>query len=108
MSIDLEAILTAAVDAAGTAVKDTGPQVKDILSKITQGHDAAIRSLAKMFADGEIDVETFNDEMNDEAKVLKAELLVIAVVSRAIAQKAVNTFRKALIDGITAAIKAAI
>ncbi|WP_199139687.1 hypothetical protein [Delftia sp. ASV31] len=108
MSIDIEAIVTAAVNSAAKAVKDTGPEVRDILSKIMQGHDAAIRSLAEMFADGEIDEETFKDEMNDEAKLLQADFLVIAVVSKAIAQKAVNTFRKALIDGITSAIKAAI
>jgi hypothetical protein len=108
MSLDIVAIVLGAVDAAGDSVKNAAPQVKEILGKLAKGHDKAILSLTEMFAEGEIDEDTFKDEMADEAKVLEAELLVLSVVTKAIAQRAINAFRKALIDGVTSAIKAAI
>ena len=108
MSIDIGAILQTAVAAATDAVKKTAPQVEDFLREIAKGHEAAIRSLAEALASGDIDEETFKDEMDDEAKTLEAELQAVAVMGKAIAQRAINAFRKALIDGITSAIKAAI
>ena len=108
MSIDFGAILETALGAATNAVKDTAPQIEDFLREIAHGHEAAIKSLADAFADGDIDEDTFRNEMDDEAKTLEAELQAVAVMAKAIAQRAINAFRKALIDGITAAVKAAI
>ena len=108
MSIDIGAILQTAVGAATDAVKKTAPQVEDFLREIAKGHEAAIKSLADALADGDIDEDTFKDEMDDEAKTLEAELQAVAVLTKAIAQRAINAFRKALIDGITTAVKAAI
>lgn len=108
MGIDVSAILQAAVAAATDAVKKNAPQVEDFLREIAQGHEAAIRSLAEALASGDIDEDTFQDEMDDEARTLEAELRAVAVLTKAIAQRAINAFRQALVDGITAAIKAAI
>lgn len=104
MGIDIGAILETAVGAAANAVKQTAPQVEDFLREIGRGHEDAIRALAEAFASGDIDEDTFKSEMDDEAKVLEAELLAVAVLTKAIAQRAINAFQRALIDGITAAI----
>jgi hypothetical protein len=104
MGIDIGAILETAVGAAANAVKQTAPQVEDFLREIGHGHEDAIRALAEAFASGDIDEDTFKSEMDDEAKVLEAELLAVAVLTKAIAQRAINAFQRALIDGITAAI----
>jgi hypothetical protein len=108
MSIDIGAILQAAVGAATDAVKKVAPQAEDFLREIAKGHEGAIQSLADALANGDIDEDTFRNEMADEGKTLEAELQAVAVMSKAIAQRAINAFRKALVDGITAAIKAAI
>lgn len=108
MSIDIGAILQDAVGVATKAVKDVAPQVEDFLREIGKGHEAAIRSLAEALASGDIDEATFQDEMDDEARTLEAELQAVAVLTKTIAQRAINAFRKALVDGIGAAIKAAI
>ncbi|MBC5782275.1 hypothetical protein H8N03_04915 [Ramlibacter sp. USB13] len=108
MGIEFGPILQNALGAATDAVKSSAPQVEDFLREIAKGHEAAIKSLADALADGDIDEETFKDEMDDEARTLQAELQVVAVISNAIAQRAINAFRKALIDGITGAIKAAL
>lgn len=108
MSIDIGAILQTAVGAATDAVKNAAPQVEDFLREIAKGHETAIKSLAEARASGDIDEETFKDEMDDEGKTLEAELQAVAVITKAIAQRAINAFRNALIDGITAAVKAAI
>ena len=108
MSIDVGAILETALGAATDAVKHNAPQVEDFLREIAKGHEAAIKSLAEAFASGDIDKETFKDEMDDEGKTLEAELQVIAVLTKAIAQRAINAFRDALVDGVIAAVKAAL
>jgi hypothetical protein len=108
MSIDINAILQSALGAATDAVKKNAPQVEDFLREIAKGHEAAIKSLARAFADGDIDKQTFEDEMDDEGKTLEAELQAIAVVTKAIAQRAINAFRDALVDGVLAAVKAAL
>jgi hypothetical protein len=108
MSIDVGAILQGAVGAAAEAVRNTAPQVEDFLREIAKGHEAAIKSLAEALASGDIDKDTFEDEMKDEGKTLEAELQAVAVLTKAIAQRAINAFRKALFDGITAAVKAVI
>jgi len=104
MGIDLGAILDSAVDAAADAVSKTAPEVEDFLREIVPGHEEAIRAIAEAFADGDIDDETFLSEMDDEAETLKAELQAAAVLTKAIAQRAINAFREALLDGIKSSI----
>ncbi len=106
MSIDIKAILKTAVAAATDEIKTTAPAVTEFFSKIADGHENAIKSLAEAFAAGDIDEDTFKDEIDDEGKTLEAELQAVAALSKAIAQRAINAFRKLLVDGITAAIKA--
>jgi hypothetical protein len=108
MSIDIGAIFESAVSAAAKAVKQTAPQVEDFLREIGRGHEDAIRALAEAFANGDIDEDTFKFEMDDEAKTLEAELQAVAVLTKAIAQRAINAFRRALIDGVKAAIAAVV
>ena len=108
MDIDIGAILQTALGAASDAVRKSAPQVEDYLREIAHGHEAAIRSLAEALARGDIDEATFNDEMDDEGRTLQAELQAVAVVNKASAQRAVNAFRDALVDGITTAVKAAL
>ena len=104
MSIDIGAILDGAVGAAANAVRETAPQVEDFLREIGRGHEAAIKAVAEAFASGDIDEDTFKSEMDDEAKTLEAELQAVAVLTKAIAQRAINAFQRALVDGVKAAI----
>lgn len=108
MDIDLGAILQTALGAAGDAVRKRAPQVEDFLREIAHGHEGAIRSLAEALARGDIDEATFQSEMDDEAQTLQAELQAVAVMTKAIAQRAANAFRDALVGGILAAVKAAV
>ena len=108
MSIDIGAILETAVGAAANAVKQTAPQVEDFLREIGRGHEDAIKAIAEAYAAGDIDEDTFKSEMDDEAKTLEAELQAVAVLTKAIAQRAINAFQRALVDGIQAAIGAVI
>ena len=108
MGIDIGAILETAVGAATDAVKQTAPQVEDFLREIGRGHEGAIKAIAEAFADGDIDEDTFKSEMDDEARTLEAELQAAAVLTKAIAQRAINAFQRALIDGIQAAIASVI
>ena len=108
MAIDINAILETAAGAAAKAVKPAAPQVEDFLRELTRGHEHAIHVLATALADGDIDTDTFQSEMDDAAKALQVELQAVAVLTKAIARRAINAFRRALIDGIKAAIATAI
>jgi hypothetical protein len=108
MSIDIDAILQTAVGAATQAVRKAAPQVEDFLREIAKGHEEAIKSLAEALANGDINEDTFKDEMDDEGETLESELQAVAVLTKAIAQRAINAFRDAIGKGISAAVKAAI
>lgn len=104
MAIDWEAIFRSALGAATDAVKSNAPQVEDFLREIAKGHEAALKEIGEAFAMGDIDEATFESELGDEAKTLQAELRTVAVLTKAIAQRAVNAFRDALFAGVKAAI----
>lgn len=108
MDIDMGAIIEAAVGAAADAVKQTAPQVEDFLREIMRGHANALTAIAAAFASGDIDEDSFDSEMEDESKTLQAELQAVAVLTKAIAQRAINAFQRTLVNGIKAALAAAI
>ncbi len=104
MAIDWEAIFKSALGAATDAVKTNAPQVEDFLREIAKGHEAALMEIGEAFAEGDIIEPTFKSELDDEAKTLQAELRAVAVLTKAIAQRAVNAFRDALFAGVKAAV----
>lgn len=106
MAIDWSGIFQTALGAATDAVQKNSPQVEDFLREIAAGHEAALKAISQAFVDGDIDEPTFRSELDDEAVTLEAELRVVAVLTKAIAQRAANAFRTALLDGVRGAIAA--
>ena len=106
MAIDWRAIFDQAFDAARSAVEKNAPQIEDFLREIGAQHETALEAIGQAFIDGDIDEATFRSELDDEAATLAAELRVAAVLSKAIAQRAANAFRSALINGVKAAVAA--
>ncbi len=104
MAIDWDSIFKSALGAATDAVQKNAPQVEDFLREIARGHEAALKEIGEAFAVGDIDEATFKSELDDEARTLQAELRAVAVLTKAIAQRAVNAFRDALFAGVKAAI----
>jgi hypothetical protein len=108
VSIDWNAIITGAVSAASNAVKTTAPQVQDFLREIASGHENALIEIGEAFARGDIEKDTFKSELDDEAETLKIELQAVAVLTKAIAQRAINAFRTAFLDALGKALKVAL
>jgi len=108
MNIDWEAVLQKAFFAARDAAAKNAPQVEHYLREIAAAHEYAIRSLARALGDSDIDLDTFKSEMDDEAAMLAAELHVVAVMGKAVAQRAANAFRDALADAVVMAMKLAV
>jgi hypothetical protein len=67
-------------------------------------HKKSLESLLAAFTDGKIDQATFDSELADEKRVLKAELLAVEAIGKKAAQDAANAFfdvlETALSDGI--------
>lgn len=106
MAIDIDSILDAAAKSAADAVGKAAPQAEALLRELGRGHEKALKALAEALRNGDIDQATFDQEMIDEGTVFEAELLAVSVIAKAVAQRAVNAFRTALIEGISAALKA--
>lgn len=106
--IDWELVLDTAVDAGAVAAKDYAPQVREALRAIRRQNEAALKEIGLAYIDGDIDRDTFESSLRDEAETLKNELLAVTVLTKVIAQRALNAFRDALIDGIGKAVAVAI
>lgn len=108
MAIDWSSIFKGALDAATKEIEKKGPGIEDFLRQVAKGHEKALRQIGEAFTSGGIDEETFNDELDDEAKTFALELRAVAVMTKAIAERAANAFRDALIAGVKTAVLAAI
>lgn len=108
MSVDWGAVLGAAVEAAEKAAKPMAPQVKSYLEQIGEMSQITFEDLARALAAGEIDKATFDAEMEDQKRVVQAEMEAIKVMTKAAAQRAANAFIASVSGAIRQAVKAAL
>lgn len=107
-AIDWSAIFKGAVDAAAKEIEKKGPGIENFLKQVAKRHEKALKQIGEAFVSGGIDDATFNDELDDDAKTFALELRAVAVMTKAIAERAANAFRDALIDGVKTAVLTAI
>jgi hypothetical protein len=105
MDFDINEILADMLNAVEGEVKDNWKNVKDAASTFLQYRKERLSLLAELRLNNEIDQDFFERRLADEAKILESELHSIAIISKAIAQKAANAAIEVLQKAITAAIK---
>jgi hypothetical protein len=93
-----------AVTAATGKLQSRGKDAADFLKEAAAARKASLESLLAAFADGQIDEATFKAELEDEKRILRAELLAAQAIGKAAAQSAANAF----FDVIETAAKGAI
>ena len=104
MGFDVEDVLGRMADAINDEVVGSVGDIKDYAKKIMKNEEDSLRELALARVSGEIDDEILEMEMEREKKVVEAELLTMQIMTKALAQRAVN----AAIDVFHTAVKAAI
>lgn len=104
MSFNIEEVLKDMADAISNAVKEGTGDIKASSKEILDSEKESLKELGEAKLRGDINQEVFDREIEREKKVVEAELLTIKIMTKALAQKAVN----AAIDVFVKAVKAAI
>lgn len=104
MSFDIEQVIKDMTSAILSTVDEGSRNVETAIKKILDAEKASLKELGVARVRGEINEQAFNRELEREKKVVEAELLTIVIMTKALAQKAIN----AAIDIFVKAVKAAI
>lgn len=104
MDFNINEVLADMLSAIKGTVTDNWDEVKSTANQIFERKKERLQLLAELRLNGELSQEKFESRLQDEKLIVEAELHAVAVVSKAIAQKAAN---KAL-DVLNKAVKTAI
>ena len=105
MKFDIDETLADMLKAIKVVVKDNWKNVKDNANIYLQNRRNRLELLASLRLDKEIKEEFFQKRLKDEQKILESELHSIAIMSKAIAQKAANAAFDILDKAISTALK---
>ena len=90
MAFDINEVLAQMLGSIKTITKDNWNNVKDTANTYFQDKKARLELLASLRLQKEISQEFFLKRVADEEKILESELHSIAIITKAIAQKAAN------------------
>ncbi len=108
MKFEIEAVLKDMAEAINNAVKDDLGEIKEYGVTILKNEKKSLEELAQARLTDVIDDLVFNKELEREKKVLEAELLTIEIMTKALAQKAINAAIEVFVNAVKAALKATI
>ena len=105
MAFDINETLADMLGSIKTTVKDNWNMVKDTANAFLQSKKDRLELLASLRIQKEISKEFFLKRMEDEKKILESELHAVAVITKAIAQRAANAAIDVLDKAISKAIR---
>lgn len=105
MKFDIDKVITDMSAAVKDSVGKDWNDVKDIANQFLQNNKERLKMIAELRLNGELTQEEFESRLIDNKLVMEAELNAIAVLSKAIAQNAVNAAIDVLIKAVNAAAK---
>lgn len=104
MKFDIEQTINDMLAAIKGVVTDNWDEMKTVASEFLKRRKDRLKMIAEMRISGELSQEKFESRLNDEKLIAEAELNAVAVVSKAVAQKAAN----AAMDVLSKAVKGVI
>jgi len=104
MNFDIDQVLKDMASAITGTVKEGAGDIKDAVEKIMDAEKESLKELAEARLRGEIDDAVFKREIEREKLVVEAELLTISIMTKAMAQKAINTAMDIFFKAVNAAI----
>lgn len=108
MAFDINETLADMLSAIKNVVSDNWDEVKSTANQFLNRKKERLQLLAELRITGELSQEKFESRLQDEKLIAEAELHAIAVISKAIAQKAANAAIDVLQKAVKTAISAAI
>ncbi|NCA84814.1 MAG: hypothetical protein EOM83_04480 [Clostridia bacterium] len=104
MKLDINKVINDMLAGIKGTVADSWDEVKAATEQFMQRRKERLLLIAELRITGELTEEKFKSRLNDEKLLLEAELNALAVITKAIAQRAANT----AIDILEQAVKTAI
>ena len=104
MAFDINEVLAQMLGAIKTTAKDNWSTVKDTANSFLQDRKLRLELLASLRLQNQISQEFFLKRLADEKKILESELHAVAIITKAVAQKAAN----AAIDILQGAVMKAV
>lgn len=101
MNIDINEVLSDMLAAIKGEVKDNWRLVKGTANTFLQSRKERLELLVSLRVENEISERFFLKRLKDEEKILESELHAIAVISKAIAQRAANAAIEVLEKAVT-------
>ncbi len=104
MNFDINNTINDMLAAIKGTVSDHWEHVKETAMQFLQNEKERLEMIAQLRISGDLNQEDFESRLKDSQKIMEAELEALAVLSKAIIQKAAN----AAIDVLSKAVKAAL
>jgi len=104
MNFDIENIIKEMLSAITGTVGDHWDEVKSVANQFLQRKKGRLELIAELRITGDLSQEKFESRLMDEKLILEAELNALAVISKAIAQKAANAAINVLMKAVELAI----
>ncbi len=101
IDFDINEVLSDMLNAIKGVVEDNWDEVKSVANEFLNRRKERLELLAELTLTGDLPLEKLESRLKDEKLILEAELHAIAIISKAIAQKAAN----AALDVLYKAIK---
>jgi hypothetical protein len=104
MAFDINETVAQMLGAVKTTVKDNWSIVKETANTFLQTRKDRLELLASLRLSDEISQEFFLKRVADEKKILESELHAVAIITKAVAQKAANAALDVLSKAVSKAI----
>ena len=108
MKFDIDEVLADMLSAIKETVEDNWDVVKSTANQFLQRKKERLELLAQLRIEGDLSQKKFESRLKDEKLIAEAELHAIAVISKAIAQKAANAATDVLKTAVKVAISTAL
>ena len=105
MAFDINEILAEMLGSIKTTVADNWSVVKDTANAFLQSKKDRLELLASLRLQNEISKEFFLKRLEDEKKILESELHSVAIITKAIAQRAANAAIDVLDNAVSGLIR---
>ena len=104
MAFDINETVAQMLGAVKTTVKDNWSMVKETANTFLQTRKDRLELLASLRLSDEISQKFFLKRLEDEKKILESELHAVAIITKAIAQKAANAALDILSKAVSKAL----
>jgi len=105
MAFDINEVVAQMLGSIKDTVKDNWNIVKDGANGYFQDHKSRLELFASLRLQKQISQEFFESRLADEEKILESELHSIAIITKAIAQKAANAAIDIFQSAVTKALE---